>query len=280
MAIILTHEKLNVTDQFVDLSWSTNESEDLSFAIYRKPVKDTKNKALNKPAVKIYDIPSNVKDYRDEKCVDLGVPDTPILLECYQIEDNKLMLSYTANDVGTVYEYYIEGKKLDGSYIVTSNKVEVTVTSGIKEYKIAVSQTEGERDYITDDDKLIITKEDRMLINAFDGYNSLFIYAVDHNNNVSECFIKTMYLKKTQVTQKTGRVPNAVKNNNRYRGPHESKKANALYMQVRQNINKLKDIVDELDVKKQVFFEKSINYNSKLYSLSSAIEETMWSIKE
>lgn len=65
------------------------------------------------------------------------------------------------------------------------------------------------------------------------------------------------------------KTPVGVKYNNRYRGPHESYKANSTYAQARYNINKLKKRVDELEKIKNDVLQKPININKDIASISA-----------
>lgn len=73
-------------------------------------------------------------------------------------------------------------------------------------------------------------------------------------------------------------VPHGVRYNNRYRGPHESNKANSTYIQAKYNINKLKKKIEYLELKKKDIIEKPGNINkivSSVGALTTGIETTI-----
>lgn len=71
----------------------------------------------------------------------------------------------------------------------------------------------------------------------------------------------------------TNAIPHAVKYNNRYRGPQESKKLNSTYSQARYNLKKLKAKVEYLDEIKDTILEKPKNINLVISSLVTLISE-------
>ena len=73
-------------------------------------------------------------------------------------------------------------------------------------------------------------------------------------------------------------VPHGVKYNNRYRGPHESIKANSTYVQTKYNINKLKKKLEYIEKRKDDIIEKPDDINkmtSSICTLTTAIEDTI-----
>lgn len=73
-------------------------------------------------------------------------------------------------------------------------------------------------------------------------------------------------------------VPHGVRYNNRYRGPHESNKANSTYVQAKYNINKLKKKIEYLELKKNDIIEKPENISkivSSIGGLTTGIETTI-----
>lgn len=76
------------------------------------------------------------------------------------------------------------------------------------------------------------------------------------------------------------KTPQGVRYNNRYRGPHESKKINPFYSQARFNINKIKEALKELESMKNEIIKKPDCNISKIVSMSKSMEEFIIEIKK
>lgn len=224
---------------------------------------------------------SESTSFIDEKCLDKNVPNIPEILDHMTKGDNRVYYEYSSSDNGTPYEYYVEKVSIAGVK-ERSNVVKAFTISEIKGYEYAVIATDGEREDETPSDKdwIFTSKTDFTHKLEYTGYNSIFIRAIDNAGNKSLSVIRDVYIESEKVIQTViGEVPHAVKYNNRYRGPHESKKVNSLYAQVRFNLKKLRTKLEELDKKKDIVLEKPVNYNNKIILQADSIEELYERIK-
>lgn len=75
-------------------------------------------------------------------------------------------------------------------------------------------------------------------------------------------------------------IPVGVRYNNRYRGPHESKKQDSMIMQIKYNLNKLKARVDELESYKDNVTIKPNYTNSILLDNIEYLESRLSEVRE
>lgn len=98
-------------------------------------------------------------------------------------------------------------------------------------------------------------------------FNSLEIgeytlYATaEYNTLISDYKSYRIKIDKSIYTTDKRDIPNAKKNNNRYRGPHESIKQDTLFLSSKNNIDKLKKRFEELSNSQEKQYS-DINYNS------------------
>lgn len=212
-------------------------------------------------------------EYIDNECNDIEPPLMPDIIDSMEKGDNRIYYEFTSSDLGTDYEYYVEKA---GELKQYSNTVKAFTKSKLKGYEYTVISTNGKRtdEKPVKDDWVFTSKTDFTHKLKYAGYNSIFIRAVDNAGNVSQSYIRDIYMESEMLAPVIrGDVPHAIKYNNRYRGPHESKKVDNLYSQLRFNINRLREKLDELEVKKNGILEKPVNYNNKIILQADAIEE-------
>ena len=75
-------------------------------------------------------------------------------------------------------------------------------------------------------------------------------------------------------------IPVGVRYNNRYRGPHESRKQDAMITQIKYNLSKLKTRVEELEIYKENITIKPDYTNSILLSNIEYLESRLKEIRE
>lgn len=208
---------------------------------------------------------TNNNQHVDHMGVDDEKPLSPTIVDHYAEQDTcTATFDYRTEDVGVKLEYYVEGRNLSNGNIEVSNIIEADFISDIKHFKYKLNQVASD---ITNSSSGIISYEDwtetkeKIVISEplKKGYYSFKIVAIDNNLNVSDIKEMIFFMPgviKTEKSPAVTKYPNAQRINHRYRGPHESRKANDAIAQAVYNLNNLKKIVIQLDKEKNVMFER------------------------
>lgn len=217
----------------------------------------------------------------EDKPGDISIPIKPSITNQYATEDRKVILEYTSKDTGSIYQYYVEGIDLSTKTVTESNIVTTIVTTGIKEYNWCLHPVESDiNPIILNNSHIAYNKTQRetvMTQSLQKGYYMFRIYTTDYSGNKSKVESKIFHVDgKTDETSNRvlDEVPNAVRFNNRYRGPQESYKTSSMYNQVDYNIRKLSDKIDRLDVmKEEVLIDLNYSYGSFVDIIDNIQEE-------
>lgn len=205
------------------------------------------------------------RSFIDSYGIDDEKPIQPSIIKHYIDEDQALTtFDFRCEDVGVNVEYYVEGSNKRTSKREQSNIVKTSFTSGLDKYKYKLNRIES--DIVNErSDEWQETKDKTITLMDLDrGYYSFQIFAVDKSLNKSNIKEVIFYMPGKVVREKspaTTKYPNVQRVNNRYRGPHESKKANDVIAQVIYNVNNLKDIIKDLEKQKATMLERpSVDY--------------------
>lgn len=225
---------------------------------------------------------TNGNQHIDYMGIDDENPLSPTIVDHYTEQDTyTATFDYRTEDVGVKLEYYIEGTEISTGKVELSNIIEADFTSDIKHFKYKLNQVASDipnnpsdnvafEDWIETKEKIVISEPLKK------GYYSFKIVAIDNNLNVSDIKEMIFFMPGIVVTEKSPaltKYPNAQRVNHRYRGPHESKKANDVLVQARYNLNNLKKIVDQLDKEKNVMFERPNGSYTPMIEYKDIIED-------
>lgn len=219
------------------------------------------------------------KTYDDEN------PSIPIINNYYLNEESHTAtFDYRAEDIGVIVQYYVQAKNIATGEKEISNIVEVLFSSGIKCYKYQLNQIPIQENEEKHEDYEWIETTDRVVISEElkKGYYKFKIIAIDNSLNKSDMKEITFFMPGTVAREKSKasiRYPNAKVLNNRYRGPHESVKANNVMLQARANLNTLRKIINKLDEDKLVMLERPIVSNSKFIEYINVINKLEESLR-
>ena len=173
---------------------------------------------------------------------------------------------------------HIRGRNLNTNQYENSNIITSLVTTDIKEYLWCMFPVENDltTDYTGGEILTYNTTSKTTIITPplERGYWAFRVIAKDYGGNTSPVTGKTIYIDgdyETPPNKVTDRTPNAVRFNNRYRGPQESKKINAMYCQIKNNINKLNNRYNELEEKVKGIKEKPQPTIASLVDLKDTI---------
>ena len=267
MATILT--TMNNTMETAILNWTTGYTGEVSFEIWRAVRGDTDGHLAGTPAVSIGKL-TNLYHYEDDTLKDLYPPTVPEIIKNTQTKRRELTINLKSREIGTMYEYWITSSKSETVH-EDSNYGFATSTAGLKGYKYLVKRLINDKTepVLKEEEKCIFSESDIINITDLeDGQYVFYAKSIDVDGNESEVDKVFFYIRNEHldIEKHLNQVPVGVRYNNRYRGPHESKKVDFMYMQIKNNINKLKErvtkiasYVDVVDSKSEI--TKYINDN-------------------
>lgn len=190
-------------------------------------------------------------------------------------DNNTVTFEFRGTENGVELEYYVEALYINSGNIDRSNIVQVKYESGIKIYKCSLERVSTE-DSHTNSDEWIDCKE--RFFNSDElkkGYYSFKVKTIDKELNESDYQELVFFMPgavKREKSEAITKTPLAQRVNHRYRGPHESSKADSVVVQIKNNIKILKDIVKILDSKSCVMKERPDINNTESEELIRAIE--------
>lgn len=225
---------------------------------------------------------TNKNSHIDHMGIDDEKPLSPTIVDHYIEQDTcTATFDYRTEDVGVKLEYYVEGTDISTGKIEVSNIIEADFVSDIKHFKYKLNQVASDiQDNPSDNQSFEgwIETKDKVVISEplKKGYYSFKIVAIDNNYNVSDIKEMIFFMPGIVVTEKSPaltKYPNAQRINHRYRGPHESRKANDVLAQARYNLNNLKKIVAQLDKEKNVMLERPNQTYASVIEYKDIIED-------
>lgn len=228
-------------------------------------IKDSEKKIL---ANTLFFLKQNTtkKVFIDTDYIDDEKPIQPTIIKYFiDEEQSSITFDYRCEDVGTTFEYYVESNNKKDGTREKSNIVKASFTSGLDVYKYKLKQIES--DIIKAIDDFEETKDKTLTIyNIHSGYYSFQIYAVDkclNKSDIKEIIFYMPGIIKSEKSPAITKYPNVQRVNNRYRGPHESKKANNSYVQIKHNLINLSNIIEDLEKEKDIMIQRpSVDYVS------------------
>lgn len=172
-------------------------------------------------------------------------------------------------------EYYVEYLDSNRNVISSSDKVIVELNKNITDFYYIVKK-DGEN--VSDTSKFIQALEQCATItNLNNGRYIIYCYSIFENRK-SEISSLRFFIDNTIFDDGlTCDIPNGVKYNNRYRGPHESKKKDNFINIAKNNLNKLRKRFELLDEYQKELYGKADIDN---ISIASKIEEIKVSIND
>lgn len=270
MATTLTYVYPDINNS-VALSWSTTDVNAHHYKIYKRILEiDINYRCIEEQADSSY-IDNNVLMKEN-----LHAPEISINT---QKEYGKIKIHFiNSADNYHIYEYYIETYDRDNNILSSSNKMQVEISNDPDNYCYLIKKADTS---ITREDVFIKIKDPYVILSNMDnGKYIVYAYAqIDdvESENVSARFLvdNTIFITKEYLD-----VPNAVRYNNRYRGPHESKKKDFATVAIKNNLNKIKKRVEYLDKYKCDFLEKPQTVNVQLTNLIETIENSLSDIRK
>ena len=190
-------------------------------------------------------------------------------------DNNTVTFEFRGTENGVELQYYVEALYVNTGAKERSDVVQVIYESGIKGYKCVLERVSTE-DSQSDSDEWIDCNE--RFYNSDElkkGYYSFKVKAVDNELNESEYQELIFFMPgvvKREKSEAIAKVPLAQRVNHRYRGPHESSKADSVVTQIKTNIKNLKDIINILDSKRKVMIDRPNISSTKSEELIRTIE--------
>lgn len=237
----------------------------VKYNIYKKMLFDCFGKEANEHYDLIGTVTANdglLCRFEDADCYKNDKPLVPVILNQYKIARDEYQVTVDSYNVGYRYEYYVT-TELNGELDI-SDKVKVITNTSIKKYKYAVRTIDNKYEYLdlvpNSKDIFYDMSSNKLNIKLKDGYNLIFIKAVNIFDTESDQVNVLCNILKDDPgfpSRETGcGIPVAVRYNNRYRGPQESKKIDFFYMQAKSNLEKLKKRFNDLDIMKDIMLDK------------------------
>lgn len=129
---------------------------------------------------------TTTKSFTDNSGQDLKSPDTPTVNKQDRIEDDKIKLTYNAQDNGNTYTYYIEAYNISdqSTVVATSNQVTETVTTGTKGYYYIIDNNSNNINL--DINTATYTEDENIITNLSNNGKYIHMKAVDKAGNVGE----------------------------------------------------------------------------------------------
>ena len=261
----------------------------VKYKVYKKLLFDCFGKEANESYDLIGTVTANdglVCRFEDADCYRNDKPMAPTVLNQYKVARDEYQITINSNDVGYKYEYYVT-TDVTGELDI-SNKVKVTTDTSIQKYIYAIRQIDNKYEYMDlvpgENDKFFDMSSNKLNIKLNDGYNLVFIKAVNIYNTESDpTNILCVVLKDDPGfpnKENNCGIPVGVRYNNRYRGPQESKKIDFFYMQAKSNLQTLKKRFEELDLMKNIMLEKPNYTTSDASQQLEEIDESLNNILE
>lgn len=217
--------------------------------IDNRNISDVEKKILLNTLAYLKQTTSN-KNSKDYGAVDNASPLDVHILNTYKT-DTELIIDYDIEDVGTKYEYYVEGKDLITNKTARSNKEIITVKNNDITFSYELYMCDSSYETIKARYVSSTTKEKTLEIKDIPrGYYIFRIKGEDQEGNVSPITEEKMYFKGKDLSvhySVAPHTPNGSKYNNRYRGPQESHKTRFLYNQINKNLRNIDDRLNEIE---------------------------------
>lgn len=270
MATTLTYKYPDLNDA-ATLSWTTTDINANHYKVCRRILEtDIDYKLIQE---------QTDSSYSDDNVLmktNLYAPEISVSIqkECGQIQ-----IHFINNPDNTkTYEYYIETYDKDNNILSSSNKIQIEISNNPDKFCYLIKKADTP---LTKQDEFTQTHDPGVnLSNMDNGKYVVYAYAllgdVESTNSSARFVVDNTIFVTTEYLD----VPNAVRYNNRYRGPHESKKKDFAMMEIKTNLNKLKKRVKYLDEYKSGFLEKPQTINVQLTSLIESIENSLSDIRK
>ncbi len=270
MATTLTYSYPDANNA-VALTWTTTDTNADHYKIYRRILETEAGTS------KIQQL--STTSYSDNSVLtakDLKSPEIPITL---QREYGKIKISFVNNpDNIRNYVYSAYTYDANDNLLSASNVVQICIKEVPDKYFYLIKKADvplSKLDIFTETADNFVE-----FSNMDNGKYIIYVYAelgtIKTDIVSSRFIIDNTLFKGAEYLD----VPNAIRYNNRYRGPHESKKKDFAIMEIKNNLNKLKKRVAYLDGYKEGFLEKPETINVQLTSLIETIESSLSDIRK
>jgi len=270
MAIILTY-KYPDKDDAVALNWTTTDAMADHYKIYRRILET--DESFNEMQ------DQKTTSYSDNSVLVTKNMKTPQISINLQREFGKIKISFINNpDNIRNYVYSVYTYDEHDNLLSASNQVQVYIKKVPDKYFYLIKKADMP---LNKEDKFTETTVDFVeFTNMNNGKYIIYLYTQlgdTKTDKVSARFVidNTIFKKEEHLD-----VPNAIRYNNRYRGPHESKKKDFAIMEIKNNLNKLKKRVAYLQSYKEGFLDKPETINVQLTNLLETIETSMEDIRK
>ncbi len=270
MATTLTYSYPDANNA-VALTWTTTDTNADHYKIYRRILETEAGTS------KIQQL--STTSYSDNSVLtakDLKSPEIPITL---QREYGKIRISFVNNpDNIRNYVYSAYTYDANDNLLSASNVVQICIKEIPDKYFYLIKKADVP---LSKSDTFTETTDNFVEFSNMDnGKYIIYVYAeldtIKTDIVSSRFIIDNTLFKGAEYLD----VPNAVRYNNRYRGPHESKKKDFAIMEIKNNLNKLKKRVAYLDGYKEGFLEKPETINVQITSLIETIESSLSDIRK
>lgn len=259
------------------LNWANTATGITNYEIWRRHSANSDGVATGKIFTKIADVSDT--SYQDEVMIDIDKPTVPEIIKNTQTKRSEILINLKTKDIGSQFEYYVVGDS------VMSNTVTSETMSGIKGFNYLVKRLIDDKTVplFEATEKFIFSESDAINITELvDGQYIFYAKSIDNDKNESDIsnvlfYVRNQYL---DIEKNINQIPTGVRYNNRYRGPHESKKVGFMYMQLKNNINILKGRMKALDILKDSIIVKPNYSNTNILESIEVIEVKLADIRE
>jgi len=270
MATTLTYKYPDINNSVV-LSWTTTDINAYHYKVYKRILENDINYTCIKE--------QNDNSYIDDNVLMKTNLHDPEISINTQKEFGKIKIYFiNSTDNNKTYEYYVETYDKDNNILSSSNKIQVETSNNPDSYSYLIKTTDTP---IIKQDAFIKTQDSFVILSNMDN-GKYIIYAYvqigdvkSHNAQARFIVDNTIFVTKEYLD-----VPSAIRYNNRYRGPHESKKKDFAIIMIKNNLSKLKKRVAYLDEYKSGILEKPEAINVELTNLIDTIENSLSDIRK
>jgi hypothetical protein len=263
----------NNTHDKAILNWTVDDTVLRTYNVYRRISSDTDGN----PTASLFDfIGSTTDKHYEDDIKDVTPPAVPEIIKNTQVSRGEIVMNLKTRDPGTVYTYFVEAEDTG----VSSYDAYATSIAGTKGYRYYVKPiaADGSVSIWEDDSRMIFQEGDAIILSGLeDGHYMFYAKSEDKDGNLSalnniDFYIRNKYLN---IEEGINQVPVGVRYNNRYRGPHESKKTDFMYMQIRNNLSQLKKRFTSLEPQMSGILVKPDYTNNNLLEIIEVIENKL-----
>lgn len=270
MATTLKYKYPDINNS-VALSWTTTDINADHYKVYRRILENNVNYTCIKE--------QSDSSYTDANVLTKANLHAPEISINTQKEYGKIKI-YLINNIenSKTYIYYVETYDQNNNIVSSSNKIQIEISNNPDSYSYLIKVADTP---ITKHDAYTKTQDSCVILSNMDN-GKYVVYAYVQIGDIKSDTAQARFIVDNTifVTKQYLDIPSAVRYNNRYRGPQESRKKDFAIIAIKNNINKLKKRVDYLDEYKSGILGKPETINVEITNLIETIENSLSDIRK